>query len=130
MSADLTRRRVVAAMFVVAGVIHLVPLSGLLGADRLAALYALPMTDPNLAILMRHRAVLFGLLGSFLVYAAFRPDLQPVAFAAGFVSVISFLVLAWSTGGHNDAVTRIVNGDIVALIALVIGLALYLRRER
>ncbi len=116
-------------MFIVAGVIHLVPLSGLLGADRLQALYALPMADPNLAILMRHRAVLFGLVGSFLIYAAFRPDLRPLAFGAGFVSVLSFLALAWSTGDYNASVTRIVNGDLVALVALVIGLTLHMRRE-
>lgn len=113
--------RLVTAALIVAGIIHLIPISGVLGADRLSALYGLPLTEPNLVILMRHRAVLFGLLGAFLVYAAFRPAQQPPAFIAGFVSVVSFLWITWSADGSNDAIARIVAGDIVALCSLVIG---------
>ncbi len=113
--------RLVTATLIVAGIIHLVPITGALGADRLAGLYGFPMAEPNLVILMRHRAVLFGLLGAFMVYAAFRPALQLLAFVAGFVSVVSFFWIAWSVGGYNDRVGRIVAGDIVALVSLVIG---------
>ena len=87
-------RYVVAAMLVIVGVIHLLPLSGALGAERLAALYGVSLSDPNLVILMRHRAVLFGLLGLFFIFAAFRRSMQPAAFIASFVSVLSFLFLA------------------------------------
>lgn len=117
-------RHLVTACLLIAGLIHLLPLPGVLGADRLAALYGLsgrPFDDPNLVILMRHRAVLFGLLGAFLVFAAFRPALQGIAFVAGFVSVLSFLWLAWSVGGHNAQVGRVVTADIVALACLVVG---------
>jgi hypothetical protein len=43
---------------------------------------------------MRHRAVLFGLLGAFLIAAAFLPSLQLAALVAGFASVVSFLYLS------------------------------------
>lgn len=109
------------AMLLVVGIIHLLPLSGVLGAERLASLYGLPFKEPNLAILMRHRAVLFGLLGLFLVYAAFRPGLQTLAFLAGFASVLSFLWLAWSQGGYNLQIQRVVIADVVALVCLVVG---------
>jgi hypothetical protein len=69
---------------------------------------------------MRHRAVLFGLLGAFLVYAAFRPELQAIALVAGFVSVVSFLAIAWSVGGYNAAIGRVVTADLVALACLII----------
>ena len=78
---------------------------------------------------MRHRAVLFGLLGAFLVYAAFKPQLQVIAFVAAFVSVVSFLLLAWSAGAYNPQVGRVVTADLVALVALVIG-ALAMRAAR
>jgi hypothetical protein len=117
----------VSASLILAGVIHLLPLPGLLGADKLAALYGLELSEPNLSILMRHRAVLFGLLGSFLVYAAFKPSLQPLAFVAAFVSVVSFLLLAWSSGGYNTQVGRVVTADLVALVVLVIGAAVRAR---
>ena len=115
---------VIAGLLIVAGAIHLVPIVGVLGADRLAALYGLSFDEPNIAILMRHRAILFGLLGAFLVYAAFRPVLLPLAFVAGFVSVLSCIAIAWSTGGYNEAVRSIVIGDIVALVCLIMALAL------
>lgn len=114
-------RHLVSAMLVVVGVIHLLPLSGVLGSERLAALYGLSFDETNLAILMRHRAVLFGLLGLFLCFAAFRPAWQTIAFVAGFVSVVSFLWLARSTGGYNALVARVVVADIVALVCLIIG---------
>jgi len=118
-------RYLVSASLVVAGIIHLLPLSGAMGAERLATLYGLDFSEPNLSILMRHRAVLFGLLGAFLVFAAFRSSLQAIAFIAAFVSVLSFLLLAWSSGGYNTLVGRVVTADLVALVALVIGAAAY-----
>ena len=118
-------RYVVTTCLIVAAIIHLLPLAGVLGSTRLAALYGLDFTEPNLAILMRHRAVLFGMLGAFLLHAAFRPSLQLFAFIAAFVSVLSFLLLAWSSGGYNAQVGRVVIADVVALLALVIGIAAY-----
>jgi hypothetical protein len=118
-------RYVVMSSLIVAGIIHLLPLAGVLGSERLAALYGLDFAEPNLSILMRHRAVFFGLLGTFLVFAAFKPSLQPLAFLAAFVSVVSFLLLAWSSGGYNAQVGRVVTADLVALVALVIGAAAY-----
>lgn len=116
-------RYLVSAMLVVVAVIHLLPLSGVLGSERLAALYGLSINEPNLAILMRHRAVLFGLLGLFFLFAAFRPAFRTLAFIAGFVSVVSFLWLAWSVGGYNAQVARVFMADIVALACLIVGAA-------
>ena len=111
----------VSAMLVVVGVIHLLPLSGVLGSERLALLYGLQFNEPNLEILMRHRAVLFGLLGAFMVFAAFKPAYQTVAFIGGFISVVSFLYLAWSVGSYHEQVGRVFIADVVALGCLVVG---------
>ena len=115
----------IAALLIVAGLIHLLPLGGVLGAQRLAALYGLSFEEPNLLLLMRSRAVLFGLLGALLVYAAFRPALQPLALFAGLVSVLSFLALAWSSPGYNQALRRVVIADGLALACLASALLLY-----
>jgi len=115
-------RTVAAAALIIAGIIHLLPVTGAMGVSRLDALYGTALNDPNLAILMRHRAVLFGLLGLFLVYAAFRPPLQALALAAGFVSVVSFLGLAYATGSYNDQMARVVVADAVAFTCLLIAL--------
>ena len=118
--------KVIAALLVLVGVIHLIPVSGVIGAERLSALYGISITSPDLAILMRHRAVLFGLLGLFMIYAAFRPAFQPTAFLAGFVSVASFIAIAWSVGGYNEAIRRVVITDIVAIVALCVALVVYM----
>jgi hypothetical protein len=117
-------------MLIIVGVIHLLPLSGVLGPERLAGLYGLEIAEANLAILMRHRAVLFGLLGLFLIYAAIRPLMQPVALVAGFVSVASFLALAYMTGGYNAAVARVVAADWFALLCLVVAAGAMLAANR
>lgn len=122
--------RLVSASLLVVAFIHLMPLAGVLGAERLASLYGLDFSEPNLAILMRHRAVLFGLLGAFIGYAAFRPTLQRLALIAGLVSVVSFLLLAWSIGGYNPLIGRVVAADVVALVCLVIGVAAHVFSAR
>lgn len=116
-------RYLVSTMLLVVAVIHLLPLSGVLGGERLASLYGISVNEPNLAILMRHRAVLFGLLGLFFLYAAFSPPYQTLAFIAGFTSVVTFFWLAWSVGGYNAQVARVIMADIVALACLVVGVA-------
>lgn len=114
-------RSLISLMLIITGIIHLLPLSGVLGVERLSVLYGMAFSDPNLVILMRHRAVLFGLLGLFFIAAAFKPAWQPLAFVAGFTSVVSFLWLAWSVGGYNAQLGRVVITDIVALYCLAIG---------
>ena len=123
-------RYFVSAMLVVVGIIHLLPLSGVLGAERLAALYGMPFAEPNLVLLMRHRAVLFGLLGLFLLFAAFKPAFQPAGFIAGFVSVLSFIWLAWPVSIHNAQVGRVFIVDLVALGCLIFGVAAYAYARR
>jgi hypothetical protein len=118
-------RYVISTMLIIVGIIHLLPLSGVLGSDRLAALYGLPFDEPNLAILMRHRAVLFGLLGLFLIFAAFQPAYQWLAFIAGMLSVVSFLWLAWSVGGYNPQLARVFMADLLALACLLVGIVAY-----
>ncbi|MBU3671156.1 MAG: phosphopantetheine adenylyltransferase [Sinobacteraceae bacterium] len=118
-------RYVLSAMLTIVGVIHLLPLSGVLGVSRLQALYGVTIADPNLEILMRHRAVLFGILGAFLIYAAFRPSYQLMALIAGSVSVISFLVIAGLIGGYNTGIARVVSADVLAVICLLIAAFAY-----
>lgn len=111
----------ITATLLVGGIIHLLPIVGALGSERLATLYGVAITDPNVLILLRHRAVLFGVVGGLMILAVFRPSLQPLAFVVGLISVISFLYIAWSVGQYNALVSRVVSADIVALACLLAG---------
>lgn len=119
--------RVLSVCLFVVGVVHLLPLAGVVGAPRLSALYGITVAEPNLELLLRHRAVLFGVLGGLCIAAAFRPALQGVALVVAASSVVSFLVLARIVGGYNAQVGRVVAADWVALAALALGAVAYWR---
>jgi predicted tellurium resistance membrane protein TerC len=119
--------KLIAVLLLVAGIIHLLPLAGVLGGERLNALYGLALDEPNLQILMRHRAVLFGLLGALLMAAAFIPGLRTLALLGGLLSVVSFLLLAWSAPLYNEALRRVVVAGWVALACLLPAMVLHLR---
>ena len=116
--------KIVSGALLVVALIHFLPLRGVLGPEHLAALYGVPIDGANLEILMRHRAALFGLLGALLVYAAFKPSLQPMAILAGLISVVSFIVLAWGVGGYSQPIATVVIADVVALACLLVAIGL------
>jgi hypothetical protein len=117
--------RTITGLMLVVAVIHLLPISGFFGVERLASLYEIEITDGNLEILMRHRAMLFGILGVFLAYAAFKPAIQPIAFIAAFISVASFFFLSYSVGEFNDAIRKVIIVDIIASVSLLGAIVLY-----
>ena len=122
--------RLVAAMLVVVGVIHLLPSAGVLGAARLTALYGVAVSEPSVVLMLRHRALLFGLLGLFLLVAAFLPALRGVALTAAAASVVSFLVLAWPPGDLSAPLRRVFVADVIALACLAVGGAAHLIARR
>jgi hypothetical protein len=105
-------------LVLVAAAINLAPVLGAVAPERMAALYGVNLEDPNLQILMRHRAVLFGLVGGVLLVAAFHPPLRTVGYAAGFASMLSFLLVAWLVGGYNAQIQRVILIDVVGIAAL------------
>ncbi len=56
-----------AASFALAGVINIIPVTGVLGAARLQALYGMPFSSGDLLLLMQHRAVMLGSIGGLLL---------------------------------------------------------------
>ncbi|MFM2421724.1 MAG: hypothetical protein RL291_254, partial [Pseudomonadota bacterium] len=88
-------------LLVAVGLIHIIPVTGVLGPDALQRLYGIPISDLNLLILMRHRAVLFAIVGFLLLAAVLWPSLRWPALLAGFVSVGSFLWIAAGYPGAN-----------------------------
>lgn len=87
-------RLLASVVLLVVGTIHLLPLLGVLGTSRLEQLYQVRIEDPNLLLLMRHRALLFGLMAALLLAAAFRPMWQGLALLAAWGSVLGFVLLA------------------------------------
>ncbi len=120
----MTIRLLATLFFVLVGAVNLLPVVGVLGVDRLESLYGFSVDGEELPLLLRHRAVLFGLLGAFIVLAAFRTQWRPAATLAGLVSMISFAALALPIEAHNEAMQRVIWIDVGAIVLLVIAYGL------
>jgi hypothetical protein len=105
-----------------AGVINLLPVAGLMGSETLQKLYGMAFDEPSLRILMRHRALLFGLLGGALWIAAFVPSWQPMLATTALISMLGFVAIALLEGGGNAAIQRVVWADVLASVVLAAAL--------
>jgi len=104
--------------FIVAAIINLLPLSGLIGAPPLEKAYGVSVQGPDMAVLLRHRAVLFGVVGGLLLAGAFVPSLRAIGFAAGMVSMVSFLIFRALEGDGNEALARVAMVDYLGIVVL------------
>ena len=114
----------------VVGLIHVLPVLGVLGGSRLASLYGVQNLTPDIEILLRHRSFFFGIIGGFFCYAAFKPHLQGAALIIAALSVVSFLILAILSGQYNSSIRRVVIADWFALAIIAVGLVSYLVTRR
>ena len=125
----MTNKFVVAALLL-AGLINFVPVVGVISVDQLERLYEVTLTNDDLIILMRHRAVLFGMLGAFIIYSAFRKSLQTLACIAGLISMISFIILAYASGEFGQALNKVIIADVIGSIALALVLVIRHRSKQ
>lgn len=117
---------IVTGLVFLVGLLNLAPTIVFFAPDRSLSLYAIELAEPNLSIVMRHRAVLLGLLGVALIYGAFRREhLVPVMIAA-LIGKAAFLYLVYSNAGANAELGRVAMFDIGAIAVLVTALGLHL----
>ncbi len=116
--------------FLVAAIINFLPVMGVIGAPQLERMYGVAVQGPDLAVLMRHRAILFGIVGALLAAAAFVPSLRWTAFFAGMLSMVSFLVFQALEGGTNAELGRVALVDYVGIAALTAaGVAVWMQTD-
>jgi len=108
------------------GLIHLLPLIGVLGHAELKNLYGVEALDNNLTVLLRHRAVLFGLLGAFILSSVFITHLHWPALLMALVSAASFIVLSAGDSELAAGIQKVVTVDVVCVVALCIVIVLKL----
>ncbi len=117
---------IITGLVLLVGVLNLTPAIVFFAPERSLSLYAIDLVDLNLAIVMRHRAVLLGLLGIALIYGAFRKEhLVPVIIAA-LLGKAAFLYLVYSSTGANAEIGRVALFDIGAIAVLLGALGLHL----
>ena len=122
-------KTIITFLLLIVGLINFLPIIGIISAEQLTKLYGVTLTDKNFIILLQHRALLFGIIGAFIIYSAFFPNLQPLAFLAGFISMLGFIVIAWKTGGYNQELIKIIRIDAIALVLLLIATVLFFLKK-
>ncbi|MCR9143884.1 MAG: phosphopantetheine adenylyltransferase [bacterium] len=106
---------------VIVALIHLIPVTGVLSAERLFSLYGVRPTSPDMLLLLRHRALLFALVGGVLLAGAFFPELRLTAIAMGMASMLGFLLLFALTDDPGPALRRVFYVDVFASLLLAAG---------
>ena len=114
----------VTLLILVVSLINLLPTLGVTSVERLQSAYGVTIAGPDLEILMRHRAALFGVVGGLLAAAAFHAPLRPAAYAAGFFNMLGFMLIAWLVAGANPEIRRVALVDLVGALLLLAALVI------
>ncbi|MEW6733957.1 MAG: phosphopantetheine adenylyltransferase [Acidobacteriota bacterium] len=118
--------RVIVGILILVGLINLYPIIGVLSAEMVYRLYKINAQSNDIVILLRHRATLFGLLGAFIIYSAFKPKLHLWSVAIGLISMLSFIILALLDRPFGAGIRKVIIADIIASAGLFIVLMLRL----
>lgn len=111
--------------FAIVGLIHALPLAGLLGRSMLEHAYGIQLGEGHdLTILMQHRALLFGLLAVACFVAAVLPNWRWPVGAAALISMLGFVLIAASQA-HGSAISKVMWIDAGTAFVLIIGLFLH-----
>lgn len=117
---------IITGLLIPVGVLNLTPAIVFFAPERSLSLYNVSLDEANLSIVMRHRAVLLGLLGAAMIYAAFRKEVLVPVIVAALIGKAAFLFLVYSSGGTNAELGRIALFDIGAVTLLLLALGLHL----
>lgn len=114
----------ISLLLVLVGLINFVPVVGVLSADKLSQTYSVMLVDNNAIILLRHRALLFGLVGGFVLFSVYAPLYRPAAITMAAISMVGFLVFMFHQGGYNEALYNVMLADIVGIVLLGVAVGL------
>jgi hypothetical protein len=120
----------ISILLITVGLINFLPVIGIISAEKLSAAYAVELIGNDIVILMRHRALLFGLIGGFMLYSVWKPSYQSVAMVMAAISMLGFLFFVAAADHYNASITKIAIIDLIGLAGLAIAAGIkYLSRN-
>ena len=110
----------------ITGIINTLPCLLAFLPAKITESYGITVPDANYELLLRHRAVLFGVVGGLMLYSALTKKYYDLATLVGLISMISFLLLYFMMNGPiNEALAKVMKIDVFAVLLLVVGYILY-----
>jgi hypothetical protein len=110
----------------IAGIINLLPAMLAFLPQKNSKSYGIDIANANYELLIRHRAVLFGIIGGLMIFSAVTKKYYSIATTVGLVSMLSFIILYFLIGKEiNAELKKVMLIDVVAIVILLIGVILY-----
>jgi heme A synthase len=115
----------------VAGGINLLPSFLAFLPEKIAKSYGIEIPNANFELLLRHRAILFGIIGGLMIYSALVKKHYELSTITGLVSMSSFIILYFLIGKDiNQEIKKVMRIDVVATVILCIGFILFILRSK
>jgi hypothetical protein len=106
----------------IAGIINILPSLLAFLPDKISKSYGIEIPNGNYELLLRHRAILFGIIGGLMIYSAIAKKYYEVATIVGLISMVSFILLFFLIGKEMNAELRkVMIIDVVATVVLCLG---------
>jgi len=112
-------------ILLITGLVHILPFSFLFFTEQLQKSYGVDISDANLQLLLRHRAIFFGLIGVGLILSAVKKSFYGWAAAVGLISMLSFVWLLYQIGGINQQLRSVMLIDVFISAALFLTAMVY-----
>ncbi len=111
-------------LLIAVGLINFVPVLGLISLNKINLAYGLSVSSNDLELLLRHRALILGIIGGFVLWSVWVPALQSAALTLAGISMLGFVLLALSLGPTNAELMKIMWADIIGSLLLAIALVI------
>ena len=110
----------------IAAIINLLPAILAFLPKKISTSYGVEVPDANYELLLRHRAVLFAIIGGVMVYSFISRTVYDLAAIIGLVSMVSFIIL-WKLvdGKINSKLLKVVKIDVIGILVLLFGYILF-----
>jgi hypothetical protein len=112
-------------ILLITGLVHILPFSFLFFTEQLQKSYGVDISDANLQLLLRHRAIFFGLIGVGMILSAIKKSFYGWASAIGLISMLSFVWLFYQIGGINQQLRSVMLIDVFISAALFLSAMVY-----
>lgn len=115
----------------ISGLINLLPALLAFLPGKISKSYGIDIPNANYELLLRHRAILFGIIGGLMIFSAITRKHYEIATTAGLISMISFIILYFLIGKDiNSELKKVMIADSIATAMLCIGLILFLIKSK
>ena len=110
----------------ISGMINFIPSILAFFPEKISQSYGIPVPDANYELLLRHRAIMLGIIGGAMIYSALSKKNYNLSIVIGLISMVSFLILYYSMNAPiNPELTKVMQFDIVGIVILLIAVGVY-----